>query len=559
MGLEFGPRFTNAFKNTKSLVRATDEPSRFDMKQYVEPDPENIERSTILPVIKNKDTGNMALGLPGAIKDTLVGLGTYDKILKGEVDVDSPEAAKTAFDLALGTAGAGLASSSTLKATRPSPGTTGMFMGAKSQTFNPADAVRAEELGSLGYSAREIWETTQNRIWNSGIRQEIDDSVMKVKDPQFKTASWGAQYTRLNELIDHPELFKAYPDLKDAFIVIDDSFKDGRASYQRFRDADIISIGADKKGNADTQSLLHEIQHAIQNKEGWQGGGSPDEFKGRSIILPNGEVKTVDNFMEYQTLAGEWEARITQNRDKLTPEERKNVFPDDGDIFPSSALNVHTPKYQIPSTINEEIKKPKGNSAVIPAVGLATYLSGDTKKDSNLKEKQDKSTKSKKEIILDILDKPKDVVKSFNIDKIFSKLIQAESGGKQTDSSGKLLTSSKGAEGITQVMPKTQKNPGYGVTPAKDKSQKELLRVGKDYLKAMYEKFGDPELAVAAYNAGPVNVQRAIDKAKQTGKNWKDHLPKRSETLPYIDKILGTKYSKEIDNNFKNKPVSKEK
>jgi soluble lytic murein transglycosylase len=151
------------------------------------------------------------------------------------------------------------------------------------------------------------------------------------------------------------------------------------------------------------------------------------------------------------------------------------------------------------------------------------------------------------------LGNPKTVVKGFDVDTIFSKLIQAESGGKQTDKSGKILTSKKGAEGITQVMPKTQKDPGFGVTPAKDKSQEEFIRVGKDYLNAMYDRFGDQELAVAAYNAGPTNVQKALDKAKELGQDWKDHLPKRSETLPYIDKILGTNYSEKLSKDKKSK------
>lgn len=137
--------------------------------------------------------------------------------------------------------------------------------------------------------------------------------------------------------------------------------------------------------------------------------------------------------------------------------------------------------------------------------------------------------------------------KSLDIDSVFSNLIQAESRGQQFDKSGKILTSKKGAQGITQVMPKTQKDPGYGVTPAKDKSEAEFLRVGKEYLNAMHERFdGDWEKAVAAYNAGPVNVQKAITKAKELGQDWKEHLPKKSETLPYIDKILGTEYSKKI-------------
>jgi hypothetical protein len=145
-------------------------------------------------------------------------------------------------------------------------------------------------------------------------------------------------------------------------------------------------------------------------------------------------------------------------------------------------------------------------------------------------------------------DMPTKVTKqeTFKIDSIFDKLIQAESGGKQLDKSGKILTSSKGAEGVTQVMPKTQKDPGYGVIPAKDNSEGELRRVGREYLQAMFNKFNDWEQAVAAYNAGPGNVDSALKKAKEKGTDWKDHLPKRKETLPYIDKILGTDYSKAL-------------
>lgn len=234
-------------------------------------------------------------------------------------------------------------------------GIAGTMIGKNAQTFNWNDANFAEELKALGYSARDIWEVTQNRIWNSGIRQEIDDSVMKVKDTKFKTASFGSQYTRLGDLIEHNELFKAYPDLKNAFVIIDDTFKRGEAGYTKSGLQDHIVIGADKLGKPDTTSLLHEIQHAIQQREGWQGGGNPENFGTRKIILPNGTIKEVDNFTQYETLAGEWEARITQARAKLTPAQRKKYFPDDWDRLPSGALNVHSPKYSLP--IKPEPKK----------------------------------------------------------------------------------------------------------------------------------------------------------------------------------------------------------
>ena len=130
---------------------------------------------------------------------------------------------------------------------------------------------------------------------------------------------------------------------------------------------------------------------------------------------------------------------------------------------------------------------------------------------------------------------------SSKFEQVFAKLIGQESGGKHTDKAGNLTTSSKGAEGITQIMPKTAENPGYGVTPPKDKSVAEYTRVGREYLQAMLKTFdNDYEKALAAYNAGPGNVNKAVRAAAAAGDatKWKDYLPKKSETLPYIENIM---------------------
>jgi hypothetical protein len=101
---------------------------------------------------------------------------------------------------------------------------------------------------------------------------------------------------------------------------------------------------------------------------------------------------------------------------------------------------------------------------------------------------------------------------------------QVESGGRPG------LVSSAGAEGTMQVMPNTQTNPGYGVTPAKDKSQAELERVGRDYYAAMQKQYGNDTLASIAYNMGP----GATDAWLSKGGNFKD-LP--AETRDYIGQV----------------------
>lgn len=140
--------------------------------------------------------------------------------------------------------------------------------------------------------------------------------------------------------------------------------------------------------------------------------------------------------------------------------------------------------------------------------------------------------------------------KDIGFERVFSGLIQAESGGRHYDESGGLITSPVGARGITQIMPETAKAPGYGVTPLRDDSEEEYLRFGRDYLQAMVNRFdGDYRKAIASYNAGAGNVDKAVREANRKGGDWVDYLPKKSETIPYMDKVLGTsggRYGTEI-------------
>ena len=123
------------------------------------------------------------------------------------------------------------------------------------------------------------------------------------------------------------------------------------------------------------------------------------------------------------------------------------------------------------------------------------------------------------------------------LEGVFARVVHQESRGRHTDRSGGLTTSPVGAKGITQVMPKTGKNPGYGVRPLADDSEGEYLRFGKDLLRAYVGEFGgDVAKGVAAYNAGPGRIQKAVAKH---GDNWKDHIP--AETKDYLNKVLGKK------------------
>lgn len=97
--------------------------------------------------------------------------------------------------------------------------------------------------------------------------------------------------------------------------------------------------------------------------------------------------------------------------------------------------------------------------------------------------------------------------KGIKDDSFTSKIEHLESRGRDYDKYGNLLTSPKGAMGRMQVMPGTSRDPGFGVTPAKDKSPEELARVGRDYANALKKYYnGDEKLAAMAYNWGPRKV-----------------------------------------------------
>jgi murein DD-endopeptidase MepM/ murein hydrolase activator NlpD len=100
--------------------------------------------------------------------------------------------------------------------------------------------------------------------------------------------------------------------------------------------------------------------------------------------------------------------------------------------------------------------------------------------------------------------------------EILSALLQQES---QYDPNA---VSPAGAQGIAQFMPETA--AGMGIDPL-DPNQ--AIPAAARYLKQQYDTFGSWELALAAYNAGPGNVQ------KYGG------IPPFPETQHYVETIMG--------------------
>lgn len=114
---------------------------------------------------------------------------------------------------------------------------------------------------------------------------------------------------------------------------------------------------------------------------------------------------------------------------------------------------------------------------------------------------------------------------------------RVESGNRDLNADGSVVTSPKGAKGRMQVMDATNRDPGFGVTPARDDSLAERSRVGRDYLAALVKHYGDVPTALAAYNGGPGTVDKAMAQAKsENDPNWLARMP--AESQQYVQKVL---------------------
>jgi hypothetical protein len=264
----------------------------------------------------------------------------------------------------------------------------GMFLGVGARNANMTALRSAEEMAGRGASRGKILRDTG---WFKGAdgewRFEISDHPMSV----------AGREGYLDDVVSHPELFDNYPELGGISVVNADR-KGG--SYRRaIVDGEIqpgeLVIGRQGSPDAQRSIAAHEIQHGIQDIEGFARGGSPSEFslgigaktlnqqdltdinvlrklgdehhggdvdaavetfnrllgreplrhtvqaaKLRSIFTPDDVAKAADPMGSYRRMAGEVEARNTQHRLNWWPNARRDDAPwstqdtpDDWQIF----------------------------------------------------------------------------------------------------------------------------------------------------------------------------------------------------------------------------------
>lgn len=154
--------------------------------------------------------------------------------------------------------------------------------------------------------------------WNDLFTKMLYGKITQEEFDELQTLDnvWSSEKKRLRDrvengnatlenIIKHDALFENYPQLRNIHIRLDDMEKNVNGAYSPSRNEIRLNRNISKPINADT--LLHEIQHAIQVVEGFSTGKQ----------MSDGET-----FDVYWDSDGEVEARTSAERRTLNSKER---------------------------------------------------------------------------------------------------------------------------------------------------------------------------------------------------------------------------------------------
>jgi hypothetical protein len=117
------------------------------------------------------------------------------------------------------------------------------------------------------------WANIQGKFTN--LMDKMQRAEISDAGAIFKGKPTEGKFTLLPQVIKHDELYKQYPELNKLHISYDPSLSTkGEFSNRSWNGEPIIKLG----NEADFDTTLHEIQHAIQEKEGWGRGAAPSSY-----------------------------------------------------------------------------------------------------------------------------------------------------------------------------------------------------------------------------------------------------------------------------------------
>jgi hypothetical protein len=260
----------------------------------------NVERLSILP----RPRGSLPSEGRGSVMSPPI---DYTDIIAPQFLVDIVRAFETprraaqgeeispqdAINVAMNVAGGGMATSGSVPAN-----SLGMFIGPKSSAWNKAAYEKAVEMEKAGVRPADIWrETMTARGLDKNWRQEIPDTgaVLDMsKLPSRYEQIMQPQQARLMNVFKHDALEEAYPNLVNNLKIARENRPDIRGSYDQ--EKKLVTTGgaaypghsAEQQAHITRSTLLHEIQHAIQQTENWGRGGSPESAK----LIAKAQIKS---------------------------------------------------------------------------------------------------------------------------------------------------------------------------------------------------------------------------------------------------------------------------
>ena len=199
------------------------------------------------------------------------------------------------------------------------------LVGIGAKTIKPEVVKLAKELEAQGYSQRAIWTMTNNAhgtpmykdadgIWRSEITAE-NVELQPDAPNRFLQGELGNAplFPPLGEVLDYPEMYEAYPDLANIPVARGDRGSEAAYSPPGNIGGERIMLNPEKykeifEGRRITpetsedavRALLHEMQHAIQQREGMSRGTAPMSWKkaGKFMGQLQEELDSIDSEMK---------------------------------------------------------------------------------------------------------------------------------------------------------------------------------------------------------------------------------------------------------------------
>lgn len=162
----------------------------------------------------------------------------------------------------------------------------GIFAGTKSLTAPTNKLLAAKTAEDFGLAPETVYHTGWFRGADGQWRYTIPDANARLKTENLLPGSSIApdiyhvpRGRTLSQVLEHPDLFAAYPNLASAPISplsFEDMAAGTRAGFTPGPTPQFY-LGSARPENM-LSSALHEVQHSIQEHEGFGTGGNPGEF-----------------------------------------------------------------------------------------------------------------------------------------------------------------------------------------------------------------------------------------------------------------------------------------